>query len=165
MTTSSQRLETVTDFVPRAKEVLSDTEQPFSSIKRSGRLVCGYSGFLPCTQQTARHILTCEHLRKLPEEKLPPYRFEPQYTHQIWIWYRNYKDFKKLNLLFRGQFDFAILDREPDTVAKEVSDFLAYVMINSKNSRELLRTQYNDTFWVLAVETKLRRLLYSRVKE
>jgi len=136
-----------------------DTPQPFSRVAASGRIIRAYSGFLPCSQHTARHILRCEHLRELPGQKVLPYRAEPEYTHQIWIWYRLYNQPSKLNLVFRGQFDFTIANNEADIVAREITDFLVYLMLNAKDPREVLRNKDSELYWAAAIERKFKNML------
>ncbi|MBW4573933.1 MAG: hypothetical protein KME08_01460 [Aphanothece sp. CMT-3BRIN-NPC111] len=133
--------------------------QPFSRIAESGRIIRAYSGVLPCTKYTAQHLLRCEHLRDLPGEKAPPYKVQPEYTHQIWIWYRTYKEPEKLNLVFRGQFDFNTASDKSDVIAAEITDFLAYLMLQAKDPTEVLRNKDGDVFWAMAVERKFNNIL------
>jgi hypothetical protein len=137
-----------------------DANQSFTRVVETGRIIREYSGFLPCTQLTARHILRCEHLRDIPGEGLPPYRVEPNYTHQLWIWYRPQQEPGKLYLVFRGQFEFTIPGKDADEVAREVTDFLAYLMLQTGDRRQVLRHEESDLFWADAVETKLESVAY-----
>ena len=139
----------------------TETTEKFTSLETSGRIIRSYRGVLPCARGKARHILRCEHLRQIPGEGLPPYRARPEYTHQLWLWYRLNEEPDKLYLLFRGQFDFSLSEREPDWVAGKVSDFLAFLLIYTdkcKSQREVFRHQHSDRFWLLAIEKKLQRL-------
>ena len=159
MSILSKLVESLKPHADRSERTTASTNQPFSRVEESGRIIRAYSGFLPCTRHTARHLLRCEHLRQLPGEGFPPYRAQPEFTHQIWIWYRTYKEPEKLYLVFRGQFDFSITDADADLVAGEITNFLAHLMIEAKDPREVLRHKETDIFWPLAVERKLRRLL------
>ncbi len=150
-------IETPTDNVPTRKDTTNDDQQ-FSRVVASGRTISSYSGFLPCTRYGARHIFKCEHLRHIPGERLP-YRAHPSFTHQIWIWYRLTQEPGKLYLLFRGQFDFTLRDRDPDWVAEQVSEFLASLLFNcEEHTGEIFRHEDGDAFWALAVERKFKSL-------
>lgn len=148
----------------RKQSITPEADQEFSRLAASGRIIRSYSGFLPCARFRARHILRCEHLRQLPGERFQPYRVFPNYTHQIWLWYRLNPKPEQLHLLFRGQFDFTIPDKYPneviaDKVAAEITDFLAYLLKKSQNySRDFFRHKDSDTFWVMAVESKFKAL-------
>ncbi len=151
-------LELLTTHVPRTKPTPTDTNQQFSRVAEGGRIIRSYSGFLPRTRRTARHILRCEHLWDIPGERLP-YRVDPSFTHQIWIWYRLNKDPEKLYLLFRGQFNFTITGHDSDWIAGQVSDSLASLLRDSKEHMHLVfRHKDCDTFWALAVERKFKSL-------
>jgi len=142
-----------------AQSIPTNIDQEFSRLAESGRIVRAYGGVLPCTRRIARHLLRCEHLRQLPGERFQPYRVEPNYTHQIWLWYILKKDPDKLHLLFRGQFNFTIPGKNPDWIAEEIADFLAYLLINSEEHvQEVFRNSYSDRFWSLAVEKKFLSL-------
>lgn len=155
-----QLLETPKTYVSRTKSTAAPacTDQQFSRMEESGRIIRSYSGFLPSTRQTARHILRCEHLKDVPGERLP-YRAEPSFTHQIWLWYRLNRYPDKLYLLFRGQFDFTIQGLDPDVVASRISDSLADLLLDcNRSKREAFRHQDSTTFWALAVERKFKSL-------
>jgi hypothetical protein len=139
----------------------SNLEQPFAQIKTTGRIIAEYQGFLPCTHNTARHILRCEHLRHIQGEQRDPYKFEPNNTHQIWIWYRLCKNFHEINLLFHGQFNFAIPtphNESSDEIAMKVTKFLVHIMSDCQIPAYVLRDKDSDTFWTIVVEKKLRNL-------
>jgi hypothetical protein len=128
----------------------------FSLLGESDRVIRTYGGFIPSAPKTVEHILRCEHLRQLPGDKFAPYHAEENYTHQIWLWYKLKKNPEKLELLFREQFDFKLPGMDADFVAKEVTDFLAYLLLNGEeHPLELLRHQYSHLFWTKAVEKKL----------
>jgi hypothetical protein len=134
-------------------------EKSFSLVPKNGRIIRAYEGIVPYGINKAQHILRCEHLRQLPEEKFAPYRAEENYTHQIWLWYKLNNNPEKLELLFRGQFDFSIPDINSDLVAQQIADFLVYLMLNAEgHQKELFRHQYSYLFWSKAVEKKLESL-------
>lgn len=140
----------------RPNPAQADSNQSFCRMAEGGRIIRSYSGFLPSTRRLARHVLRCEHLRDIPGEGFPPYRAEASYTHQIWIWYRLNDNPQQLNLLFRGQFDFARLGRDPDQVAGGVTDYLAYLLVKGEpHIQELFRHEASDLFWALAVDQYL----------
>ena len=137
-----------------------EANRQFSRLAESGRIIRAYSGFLPDCRFRARHILRCEHLRELPGERFPPYRVEPQFTHQIWLWYRLKQEPDKLYLLFRGQFDFGFSAMDADQMSGEVTDFLAFLLLEGDQYRQnIFRNQNSDSFWVRAVERKVKSLL------
>ncbi|MDJ0718727.1 MAG: hypothetical protein QNJ54_31630 [Prochloraceae cyanobacterium] len=143
----------------RKQSIAPEANQEFSRMEASGRIIRSYSGFLPSTRFQARHILRCEHLRQLPGERFQPYRTFPNYTHQLWLWYRLNSNPDKLYLLFRGQFDFTIPGKNSDKVAAEITDFIAYLLKEQENSsRELFRHKDSDNFWVMAIENEFKRL-------
>jgi hypothetical protein len=143
--------------------------ESFARMAESGRIVCEYSGFLPAAQLTARHILRCEHLRQLPGEGFPPYRVEPQLTHQIWIWSRKVAQKpvsasqaapvepspQPLELIFRGQFEFALPGQVADELAASVTDFLAFLLLQATDIHQVLRHSESDLFWTDAVASYL----------
>lgn len=137
-----------------------DTYQQFSRVAESGRIIRAYSGILPGSRRTARHLLRCEHLRDIPGEGFSPFRAEPHHTHQIWLWYRLSKEPDKLILLFRGQFCFTLAGTDADWVAGEVADFLAYLLLSDAQNpwSEVFRHDNSDLFWALAVEKKVENL-------
>lgn len=133
-----------------------DSPSPFARAMPMGRTIRAYSGVLPCTQYVARHLLKCEHLRPLPGDRFFPYQAEPHYTHQVWIWYRFHTDPSQLQLLFRGQFDFAIAGKNSAQVAAEITDYLAFLLIHSEDYQQhLFRNSGSDAFWAQAVEQYL----------
>lgn len=137
-----------------------EADRQFSRLAESGRIIRSYSGFLPDCRFKARHILRCEHLRDIPGERFSPYRAEPHFTHQIWLWYRLNIEPNKLYLLFRGQFDFSISAIKADQMAGEVTDFLAFLLLESDRYRQnIFRNKDSDSFWVRAVERKVKSLL------
>ncbi len=127
-------------------------------MEAGGRIVREYSGFLPCSRLAGRHILRCEHLRDIPGEGFSPYRVEPEFTHQIWLWYRTNAEPDRLNLVFRGQFNFTLADHTEDWVAAEVTDFLAEMLWEAKQLKHVTRNDQSDTFWIRTVATKLQNL-------
>lgn len=127
-------------------------------MEASGRIIREYSGFLPCSQLAARHILRCEHLRDIPSEGFSPYRVEPEFTHQLWIWYRTREEPGRLQLVFRGQFDFSIPGKDADGIAGMVTDFLARMLWEAKSLKQAQRNDNSDVFWSRAVSTKLGNL-------
>lgn len=137
----------------------SNAYPPFTRLAQSGRIISEYSGVLPATRLTARHILRCEHLRDIPGEGLPPYRVEPQFTHQIWLWCRPHATPDQLSLIFRGQFEFVLPGKDPDWVAAEVTDFLAYLLLQATDPNLVMRHDESDLFWAEAIETQLESLL------
>lgn len=141
---------------------------PFGPIPISGRVVRAYSGCLPLPHPTPRHILKCEHLRPLPGESMQPYRAEPDFTHQIWIWYRLVDQPDKLHLLFRSQLSFRFhkqeSDQDTDVTAVDIVDNLARLMRGLPQSagQELFRHENSDEFWTGILEQFLsqrRRLM------
>jgi hypothetical protein len=129
------------------------TYQPFSRMEESGRIIRTYSGVLPQLRGRARHMLRCEHLRLLPGEGFSPYRAEPDFTHQIWIWYRLNQAPERLNFLFRGQFNFAMLDQDSDTTARRVTDYIANLLTHSDEYEEqLFLNESSWNFWTLAID-------------
>jgi hypothetical protein len=129
--------------------------QSFARVAESGRIIREYSGFLPATRLKARHILRCEHLRQLPGEGFPPYRVEPQFTHQLWLWSRNTpagtQEPQPLALVFRGQFKFAMPGKDPDALAATVTDFLAFLLLQATDMQQVMRYPDSDLFWADAV--------------
>jgi hypothetical protein len=131
---------------------------PFTRIAMEGRVVREYGGFLPCSNLTVRHILRCEHLRDILGEDVPPHRMEPEFTHQIWIWYRPLTDPDQLHFVYRGQFDFTVPDYDVDAVAAKVTDSLAEVLWDCTNLEQILRHEDSDIFWSRSVESSLQLL-------
>jgi hypothetical protein len=138
--------------------------QSFARVAESGRIIREYSGFLPATRLKARHILRCEHLRQLPGEGFPPYRVEPQFTHQLWLWSRNTPTGNRepqplapepLALVFRGQFEFALPGKDPDALATAVTDFLAFLLLQATDMQQVMRYPDSDLFWADAVASCL----------
>jgi hypothetical protein len=147
-----------------AKPKGSPDHQSFSRMAESGRIIREYSGFLPASKLTTRHILRCEHLRQLPGEGFPPYRVEPHFTHQIWLWSRNTSTGcsapqplapQPLALVFRGQFEFALPRQDPDTLAGAVTDFLAFLLLQATDIQQAMRYPDSDLFWADAVASYL----------
>ncbi len=152
-------LQTDVGQIFKTKVAAIDPHQQFSHLPVSGRNIRFYDGFLPCARRTARHILKCEHLRYIASEGAKPYCFQPNYTHQIWIWYKLNRDPEQLHLLFRGQFDFTMFGRDSDWVAGQIADFLAFLLINCEtHHREIFRNKGSEIFWASAVERKLTNL-------
>lgn len=142
-------------FKPKATD--TDCDQQFSRLATGGRVIRSYGGFLPRSRRTAGHLLRCEHLRYIPSEGLQPYCVQSNYTHQLWLWYRLNSEPDKLQLLFRGQFDFTLVGRNPDWVAGEVTDFLAFLLLNcEEHHREIFRHKHSEIFWASAVERKFK---------
>jgi hypothetical protein len=147
---------------PRKQGAQLDPNQQFTRLEASGRVIRSYGGILPSSGGRARHILRCEHLRELPGEGLQPYRAEPNFTHQIWLWYRMNDEPDRLYLLFRGQFDFRMMGYDLDWIAGEIADFLAYLLLNCDEvAPEIFRNQYSDQFWSTAVSRKFEYLEYT----
>lgn len=130
----------------------------FNRMVKASRIIREYSGALPCSQQAARHILRCEHLRPIPGEDLQPYRVEPQYTHQIWLWYRTQDQPNRMKLVFRGQFEFAIPGRSPDAIAQEVTKFLASYLMTVEDYQRVIRQDDSDLFWATLIYTKVESM-------
>ncbi|MBF2078570.1 MAG: hypothetical protein IGR76_08625 [Synechococcales cyanobacterium T60_A2020_003] len=127
--------------------------EQFCRMAESGRIVRTYSGVLPKLERTARHILRCEHLDVIPGEGLSPYRAEPHYSHQIWIWYRLDHTPERLNLLFRGQFDFSSSEQDSNALAARVTDYLADLLINhDEHQHQLFLNESSWEFWTLAID-------------
>ncbi|PSR13365.1 hypothetical protein C8255_25375 [filamentous cyanobacterium CCP3] len=123
-------------------------------MEETGGAIRAYGGFLPGLESTARHILRCEHLEHVSSDGFSPYRAESHLTHQIWIWYRFTHSPQRLNLLFRGQFDFSRPGLDANSLAGRVSDYLAELLMHSKTTREQLFL--NDSswkFWALAIDS------------
>ena len=114
--------------------------------------------FCPAPNQSARHILRCEHLRLIPGEGFPPYRVAPQYTHQIWLWYRTQERPARLMLVFRGQFECVIPGRPSDQIAKEVTQFLANYLMTVEEYERVIRQNDSDLFWATLINTKIESL-------
>jgi hypothetical protein len=157
MLTPSQQTDSLHVGKPRRSP--ANPYQPFTRVATSGRIIREYSGVLPCARLSARHILRCEHLRDIPGEGLPPYRVEPDFTHQIWLWYRSSDEANRLRLVFRGQFDCSIPGREADVVACEVTDYLAELLWDLSNMEESMHHENCEIFWSKAIEAKVRTLL------
>lgn len=104
-----------------SQSILVDSSQAFARLLPSGRTIRAYSGSLPCTRYAARHLLKCEHLQPIPGEQFPPYRAEPNNTHQLWIWYRFKTNPDQLHLLFREQFGFEIPGKKSNQIAGEIT--------------------------------------------
>lgn len=137
----------------------TSNHQSFARVAESGRIIREYSGFLPATRLKARHILRCEHLRQLPGEGFPPYRVEPQFTHQLWLWSRNTPadtpEPQPLALVFRGQFAFTLPGQDPDALAAAVTDFLAFLLLQATDMQQVMRYPDSDLFWADAVASYL----------
>lgn len=132
----------------------ASNNQAFHRLEETGRIIRTYGGFLPGLESTARHILRCEHLERVSSEGFSPYRAESHLTHQIWIWYRFNDSPQRLNLLFRGQFDFSRPGIDANSLARRVSDYIAELLVHSKTTREQLFL--NDSswkFWALAIDS------------
>jgi hypothetical protein len=146
------------DYRPEAVD--TPDHQPFARVTESGRSICEYSGVLPAARLKVRHLLRCEHLRQLPGEEFPPYRVEPQFTHQIWLWSRNIPTDgstapQPLALVFRGQFEFAIPGQNPDQVAIDVTEFFAFLLLQATDIQQVMRYPDSDLFWADAVASYL----------
>lgn len=131
-----------------------NSDRTFQRLEETGRVIRSYGGFLPGLESTARHILRCEHLERVSSEGFSPYRAESHLTHQIWIWYRFNHSPERLNLLFRGQFDFSRPGLDANALAGRVSDYIAELLGHSKTTQEQLFL--NDSswkFWTLAVDS------------
>ncbi|PSN11871.1 hypothetical protein C7293_22555 [filamentous cyanobacterium CCT1] len=119
----------------------------------SGRIVRSYCGFLPRLEGRSRHIIRCEHLDFIPGEGFSPFRAEPCFTHQIWIWYRLNRNPDRLNLLFRGQFDFSCPEQDAHELARRVTDYLANLLINNgEHENQLFLSETSWKFWALAID-------------
>jgi hypothetical protein len=130
-----------------------EATERFSCMAESGRIVRSYCGFLPRFEGRARHIIRCEHLDFIPGEGFSPFRAEPCLTHQIWIWYRLSHNPERLNLLFRGQFDFSCPNQDAHDLARRVTDYLANLLINSsEHASQLFLNETSWKFWSLAID-------------
>lgn len=136
--------------------------QKYLSIADNQRVLRRYCGVLPHQQNHALHILQCEHLRAIAGEVYGDYfegnSIEGDYTHQIWIWYRYYYNPEELHLLFHGQLNCQLATFNPDVVAVEVTDFLAYLLSNSRNEQQFFQQGSNEQFWQQAIAHELNHI-------
>jgi hypothetical protein len=87
----------------------------------------------------------------------PPYRTDPQCSHQIWIWYRLHDNPQELHLLFREQFDFSDHNEPVDTLATNVTDFLAILLTHYRlHSWYRFNQDSAYDFWKKAITTYCR---------
>lgn len=134
-------------------------QKPFTRNSQvQGRILREYSGILPCIKHSVSHILRCEHLRALPEEEFAPYKVQDEFTHQLWIWYREAEPNSPLKLVFRHQFNFATPSQDADTVAIAITDSLAEVLWESTSSEKLLQASQDEPDWLKAVEIQFSQL-------
>lgn len=140
---------------PTAPKPATKGDSPFTRLETSGRVICEYGGLLATNITTGRYLLRCEHLRSLPGEKFPPYRVEPDFSHQLWIFSRGQADDANLQIIFRAQFNLAFPGQDADQVALEVTEFLAYLMQHAIEPDAFVPGAAADQFWAEAVETHL----------
>ena len=143
------------NYEPSTRRVSKNRNpEQFCRLAESGRIIRAYSGFLPGLESTARHVLRCEHLELIPGEGFSPYRAESHFTHQIWIWYRFNHSPERLNLLFRGQFNFLSSDFDAHALARRVTDYLSELLVHSDVGHEqLFLNESSWKFWALAVDS------------
>lgn len=134
-------------------------QKPFTrNSQTQGRILREYSGILPCIKHSVSHMLRCEHLRALPDEQFAPYKVQDEFTHQLWIWYRESADASPLKLIFRNQFNFSLPNQDSDTVAIAITDFLAELLWDATDSELLLQASQDESDWIKAVELQLSQL-------
>ncbi|MDG2990606.1 hypothetical protein L3556_06610 [Candidatus Synechococcus calcipolaris G9] len=140
---------------PTARTPATQSNSPFTRLEAGGRIICEYGGLLAANGTPGRYLLRCEHLRSLPGEKFPPYRVEPDFTHQLWIFSRSPKNEAHLDIIFRAQFNLDLPGQDGDQVALEVTEFLAYLMQHASEPDAFVPGEAAEQFWIEAVETHL----------
>ena len=140
----------------RATPTPAETDSGFKSVAQASRIIREFRGLLPTAGHAARHILRCEHLRQLPGERFHPFRAEPEYTHQLWFWYRLHERSEQLILLFRGQFDLRFPEQDPDCAASYLTDRIAEELMTSMtNDFYLFRQQDSEIFWASLINSQV----------
>ena len=139
---------------------------PFTTLGANGRQISRWGGILPATPRH-RHLLILQHLRDVPGQRRP-YKVEPEFTHEVWIWYQRLGDLAGKHLLFRGQYDcgsdliaeadqimpdwnkkaaMITAGRNVDLVAKRACRILTQRMLSAKEDFMVLRTDKDEHLW------------------
>lgn len=129
---------------------------PFRRVAARGRCRAAWRGVLPATPRR-EHFLRADALYEPDERGKWPFRFDPTFSHEIWLGWRLLDDSPERHLLFHGQFDFGgCPGSSSDAVAWWVTDYLAHELMKAKRAQSVLL--YDPDFWALAVEAKYRSL-------
>jgi hypothetical protein len=124
-------------------------------------ILAEWRGCLPACKK-ARHLLRVEKLtgwqaRDASGKIVVPFRAFPEATHQFWGIYQMVDDSARQYILFSFQMDCKF-----DTIALQIGESLAKIMINSKSPSQLIplntQTSY-QMFWEEMAAFKLEEAL------